>query len=221
MLRYGVPSGFNWFFEFFAFNFFVNVVVAGLGTTALAAMMAVLQLNSVAFMPAFALASAGAILVGQAIGAGAKQEVRRVVGLTFAAAGTWQGLVGLLYLFLPGLLFAAFARGQADTPALRATGVRMLMLSAAWQVADAAATTLAEALRAAGDTAFILTARLIIAWAVFVPGSYYSIRYLHWRDDGAIFWLVLYLGLLASVLLIRFRRGAWENIQLTEPSPDA
>jgi MATE family multidrug resistance protein len=221
MLRFGIPSGFNWFFEFFAFNFFVNVVVAGLGTTVLAAIMAVFQLNSVAFMPAFALASAGAILVGQAIGAGAKHEVRRIVGLTFAAAGTWQGLAGLMYVLLPGVLFAAFARGQADTPGLRETGERMLMLSAAWQLVDAAATTLAEALRAAGDTAYILWARLIIAWVIFVPGSYITIRHLHWGDVGAIFWLVLYLGLLAGTLFIRFQRGAWQHIQLTEPSPDA
>jgi len=60
MLRYGLPSGFNWFFEFMAFSFFVNVVVAGLGTTSLAGMMAVLQINSVSFMPAFGIASAGA-----------------------------------------------------------------------------------------------------------------------------------------------------------------
>ena len=38
---------------------------------------------------------------------------------------------------------------------------------------------------------------------------------------GAIFWLVLYLGLLAATLFIRFQRGAWQHIQLTEPSPDA
>jgi multidrug resistance protein, MATE family len=216
MLRYGLPSGFNWFFEFFAFNFFVNVVVAGLGTTALAALMAVFQMNSVAFMPAFALASAGSILVGQAIGAGAPDDVPRVVRLTFAAAGTWQGLVGLLYLFLPGLLFAAFARGAADTEALRETGTRMLMLSSAWQLFDAAATTVAEALRAAGDTAYVLWARLIIAWGVFVPGSYFTIRYLRWGDVGAVFWLVLYLGLLAAALFLRFKRGAWRHIQLTD-----
>ena len=32
MLRFGVPSGFNWAFEFFAFITFINIVVAGLGT---------------------------------------------------------------------------------------------------------------------------------------------------------------------------------------------
>ena len=36
MLRFGLPSGFNWLFEFAAFVFFANVVVAGLGTAALA-----------------------------------------------------------------------------------------------------------------------------------------------------------------------------------------
>ena len=46
MLRFGLPTGFNWFFEFSAFVFFVNVVVAGLGTDALAAMNSVLPLNS-------------------------------------------------------------------------------------------------------------------------------------------------------------------------------
>jgi multidrug resistance protein, MATE family len=219
MLRYGIPSGFNWFFEFFAFNFFINVVVAGLGTTALAAMMAVIQINSVSFMPAFGLASAGAILVGQAIGAEAKHEVPGVVRLTFLTAGTWQGAVGLAYLLMPGLLFAAFAPAGAEGEALRTAGVRMLMFSAAWQLFDAAANTLAEALRAAGDTAFTLWARVAIAWAIFVPGAYVTVRHLGWGDAGAVFWLVLYIALLAAVLLARFRSGAWRRFQLTEPVP--
>jgi MATE family multidrug resistance protein len=215
MLRFGLPSGLNWFFEFFAFNLFVNLVMAGLGTTSLAAMMAVLQINSVSFMPAFALTSAGAILVGQAIGAGAKGEVPRIVRLTFGAAGAWQGLVGLLYVAVPGAIFAAFARGASNVPALHAAGVRLLMLSAAWQLFDAGANTLAEALRAAGDTTFTMWARLVIAWAIFIPGAYLSVHYLGWGDLGAVSWVLLYLGLLALVLLLRFRAGAWRKINLT------
>ncbi|MBI3181820.1 MAG: polysaccharide biosynthesis C-terminal domain-containing protein [Myxococcales bacterium] len=67
-LRFGLPSGLNWFFEFLAFLFFVNVVVAGLGTNALAALMAVIQLNSASFMPAFALASSEAETWGRCCG---------------------------------------------------------------------------------------------------------------------------------------------------------
>lgn len=217
MLRFGVPSGLNWFFEFYAFNLFVNIVVAGLGTTALAAMMAVMQINSVAFMPAFGIASAGAILVGQAIGANAKDDVPRVVKLTFFTAGSWQGLVGLSYVLAPALLFEPFA-SDAPSPDFLRIGARMLMLSAAWQLFDATVGTLAEALRAAGDTAFTMWARTILAWVIFMPGSYVTVRHLGGGEVGAMLWVVAYMGMLAAVLALRFRSGAWRRLDLVEPA---
>ena len=215
MLRFGVPEGLNWFFEFFAFNFFVNVVVAGLGTASLAGMMAVMQINSFSFMPAFGIASAGSILVGQAIGAGFKDEVPRLLKLAFLTALLWQGLVGVAYLLIPRILFAPFAQGE-DSAALMEAGVRMLMLSAAWQLFDATVNTTAETLRAAGDTAFILGARTVLAWLVFVPGSYFSVRVLHHGDLAAMLWVVGYMAALSAVLVLRFRSGAWRKIELVE-----
>ena len=176
LLRFGVPAGLNWFLEFGAFLFFTNVVVAGLGTSVVAAFMSVIQLSSVAFMPSFALASAGAILVGQHIGANQKDEVPGLVGVTFLCAGGWQLLAGLAYLVVPGLLLAPFARDPATAAPLLAAAVPMLRLSVAWALFDAAAATLAEALRAAGDTAWPLWARVVVAWAVFVPGSWLTVR---------------------------------------------
>ncbi len=212
-LRYGLPSGLNWFFEFFAFLFFVNVVVAGLGTLELAAMMAVIQLNNVSFMPAFAISSAGAIIVGQSIGARAQQEVPGTVGRTFLLAGGWQACLALLFIFIPEVLFAPMARGE-DAAALLSVGARLLALSSMWMLVDAAATTLAEALRAAGDTAFTLWARLLIAWGVFVPGTWLHVRRFGGGEVEAIFWLAGYTALLALVLLVRFRRGAWRRFDL-------
>jgi MATE family multidrug resistance protein len=217
LLGYGLPSGLNWFFEFLAFSFFTNVVVAGLGTTSVAALMAVFQVNSAAFMPAFGVASAGAILVGQAIGSGGKDRVPGTVGLAFAVAAGWEGLAGLAYLVAPDLLLAGFARDPATAQALVETARRMLFLSVAWQLFDAGASVLAEALRAAGDTAFTLWARVAIAWLVFAPGSWVSVRVLGGGDLAAVAWLAAYLGLLALVLWVRFRSGAWRRIALVEP----
>ncbi|MBK8253456.1 MAG: MATE family efflux transporter [Polyangiaceae bacterium] len=217
MLRFGIPSGLNWFFEFSAFNVFVNVVVAGLGTTSLAALMAVMQINSVSFMPAFGIASAGAILVGQAIGAEAKQDVGRIVRMTFFTTAAWQGLVSISYLAVPELLFRPFATDPVNSQKLIQIGVHMLMLSTIWQLCDSAASTLAEALRAAGDTAFTLWARTIIAWVIFVPGSYISVRYFKLGEAAATLWLAAYLGLLAAVLFFRFRSDAWKELKLVEP----
>ncbi len=220
LLRFGLPSGVNWFLEFFAYNFWVNVVVGGLGTTAVAAMMAVMQINSVSFMPAFGLASGGAILVGQMIGAGKKDEVPRLVGLTFRTAAVWQMVVGLSYLALPRLLLGPLAPDDARAEFLE-VGAGILMLSAAWQLFDAAVNTTGEALRAAGDTAYLLAARLTVAWAVFVPGSYLTVRWLGWREVGAAFWLVTYLVVLAVVLYLRFRGGKWREVKLIDPAVEA
>jgi MATE family multidrug resistance protein len=215
MLRFGVPSGLNWLLEFLAFSFFVNVIVAGLGTTALAALMSVMQINAFSFMPAFAVSSAGAFLAGQAIGAGCKDHVPSIARLTVKVTASWQGLVGVSYFLLPGLLFAPFARGEPESHALLALGTRLLMLSATWQLFDAVATTMAEILRSAGDTAFTLWVRVLLAWAVFVPGAYLTTRYLGWRENGAVVWLATYLALLAGILVLRFWRGAWRKIDIT------
>mgnify|MGYP000913347943 FL=1 len=218
-LRFGLPSGFNWFFEMLAFSFFVNVVVAGLGTTALAALMSVLQINGVAFMPGFALASAGAILVGQAIGAGAKDTVPPTVRRTLAVASTWMALMGALYIVIPGLLMRPFLDGKEGSEELLRAGTRMLILSGLWQLFDAVSMTMAETLRAAGDTAYTMWARIAIAWLIFVPGTLVTVRVFGGGDVAAVGWVVGYLALLSLVLWLRFRSGAWRKIDLTGEGP--
>ena len=214
MLRFGLPSGLNWFFEFLAFNVFINIVVAGLGTSALGAMMAVFNLNGLSFMPAFAIASAGAILVGQSIGADRKDDVAGVLSLALRTAAAWQTCVGIAYLAFPRLLMLPFARGPGAA-AMMDVGVRMVMLSSAWQIFDAIGMTTAESLRAAGDTTWPLVARLVLAWGLFFPGSYLTVRRLGGGDVQAMLWIVAYLGLLALALWLRFRSGRWRNIALT------
>ncbi len=219
MLSFGLPSGFNWFFEFFAFNVFINIVVGGLGTAALAGFMSVLQVNSVSFMPAFGLASAGAILVGQSIGSKDKDAVPGIVRLTLRSTAVWMGFVGASYLLAPKLLMTPFAQGQPeDAAALIEVGARMLMMSAAWQLFDATVMTFAESLRAAGDTAFTLKARLVLAWGVFFPGSYVGVKLLGGSDVQALLWVVAYMALLAAAMWLRFRSGKWRELELVEPS---
>jgi MATE family multidrug resistance protein len=215
MLRFGLPNGFNWFLEFAAFSFFVNVIVADLGTTSVAALMAVVQVNSMAFMPAFGMASAGAILVGQAIGARMHDHVPGVVRRTTVITATWQCLVGAFYFLFPGPVMMLFDSPDVSSAALVRLGAKLLAVSAAWQLFDAIAITVSEALRAAGDTAWSLWARIVLAWVVFVPLSYLVVG--HWDGGavGAVLCLVFYLAVLSIALVQRFRSGAWRRIDLT------
>lgn len=212
VLRFGAPNGMNWLMEFAAFAIFVNVVVGGLGTTALAAMNVVLQVNSVAFMPAFGLSSAGAILVGEAIGAGDLDVVPRIVRITTITASIWMTAMGLVYLVVPELILGWFATSDADP--IRAVGASMLAMSIGWQLFDAIGISLGESLRAAGDTTFCMIVRVLLAWVLFVPVSLYVVRDLGMGTRGAMFAITGYLAALALVLSLRFLSGRWRSIEL-------
>jgi len=220
MLRFGVPNGLNWFMETAAFTLFLNAVVSRLGTTVLAAMNAILQINSISFMPAFGLGSAGAVLVGQAIGRGEKDDVPRLLFLTARVALAWQVGVGLIYFLVPRQIMKAFASSAGSTE-LITVGASMLMLSAGWQVFDALGLTIGEALRAAGDTAWCMWARLLSAWTIFLPVAWWAVTTLHGGPAAAIGVIVFYLAVLATAFLWRFRSGAWRRIELVEAAPTA
>jgi MATE family multidrug resistance protein len=215
MLRFGLPNGFNWFLEFAAFIIFVNVIVAQLGTTVLAAMMIVFNINSVSFMPAFGLASAGAILSAQAIGKERHDDVPKIVRTTMGIAAVWQGSVGMVYLLLPEQLMSWFATPDADAKTMLSIGAVMLAISAAWQLFDAVSMTLSEVLRAAGDTTWSMWARMVVAWVLFIPSALISVSWLGGGYVAAIVSMVAYLAMLALVFWWRFRTGAWRKIDLT------
>ncbi len=219
VIKFGLPNGLNWFLEFAAFMVFVNVVVVDLGTSSLAALNVVISINSVSFMPAFGVASAGAILAGQAIGAGLHDHVPRIVKLTMRVTAAWQVGIGMLYLVAPAALIGLFKPADVPAEAMIASGAVMLQISVAWQFFDACAITLSEMLRAAGDTTWPMLARLGLAWVLFVPAGVVSVMVLDGGEVAAMVCLVVYLAALAGLLALRFRAGAWRRIELTQVEP--
>lgn len=225
VIRFGLPNGLNWFLEFAAFQIFINSVLATLGDDALAALNVVIAINSVSFMPAFGVASAGAILAGQAIGRGDPHQVRGVMFLTMRTAAVWQVTIGAIYLLAPGPIIELFDSGgpEVETASLLVVGTVMLRLSAAWQIFDATAMTVSEILRSAGDTTWPMLARLGLAWVVFVPASLVAVKVLGGGEVAVMLCLVAYLAALAGLLAYRFGSGAWRRIDLTghaEPTVD-
>lgn len=220
VLRFGIPNGVNWFLEFSAFILYINVVIGHLGTSVLAAFNVVMQLNSVSFMPAFGAASAGAILVGEAIGAGKRAKVGSIVKLTLLTNVSWMMSVGLLYLVMPGVWIRLFVPEGGPSTALLAAGTTMLAMSTIWQLFDAMGLTMSEALRAAGDTTWTMVARIVLAWFVFSPAAWIAVFVFDGGIITVMISLIAYIALLAITLALRFRSRRWEKIDLIgEPAP--
>lgn len=213
-LRFGLPNGLNWFLEFSAFALFINVVVGHLGTTTLAAFNVVMQLNAVSFMPAFGLASGGAILVGEAIGRRAHREVWPIVRLASIVASIWMGSIGLVYAFLPGPLMSWFRPQELAAESLMQTGATMLVFAAFWQLFDALNMTVGEALRAAGDTVWCMVARIVLAWLVFTPAAWLAVFRFGGGVEAVMISLIGYLALICATLSLRFASGRWKSIDL-------
>lgn len=219
VLKFGLPNGINWFLEFAAFILFINVVVGHLGTTTLAAFNVVMSINSVSFMPAFGLASAGAILAGEAIGRRAHHEVSSIVLLTAKVTAAWMGAIGLVYFTMPAAILGWFGSDERATAELLQIGAVMLGMSAIWQLFDAISMTLSEALRSAGDTTWCMAARLVLAWVVFTPVSWSAVLLFGGGVYTVMSALIAYLALLAIAFVWRFSSGKWREIDLVgEPS---
>jgi MATE family multidrug resistance protein len=214
VIRFGLPNGVNWFLEFAAFALFINVVVGHLGTSALAAMNVVLQINSISFMPAFGVASAGAILIGTAIGARRPDQVWPIVRMTLAVTCTWMVSVGVVYWLAPAPLIGLFRPRDLPAENLIAIGATMLALSALWQLFDATAMTLSEALRAAGDTAWCMNARIVLAWFVFTPAAWVAVFVFGGGVNTMMGSVIGYVALLAFAFAFRFASGRWRQIDL-------
>jgi MATE family multidrug resistance protein len=217
VLRFGLPNGVNWFLEFAAFILFIDLVVAHLGTTVVAAFNVVLQINTISFMPAFGLASSGAILVAESMGKRKPEEVPAIVKLTAKTACAWMGAIALVYAAAPGWLMGLFLpRGQTGG-SLVAVGTTMLLIATVWQLFDGIGMTIAEALRAAGDTTWCMIARVVLAWCVWTPLAYVAVVTMNGGIVAVMTSMVLYMVVVAALMAFRFKTNRWRTIELIEP----
>ena len=76
-----------------------------------------------------------------------------------------------------------------------------------------------EALRAAGDTAWSMWARVAMAWLGFVPAAYVAVFVRGGGHVAAMLCILGYMAALGLALVYRFRSGAWRRIDLVgEPT---
>lgn len=144
---------------------FVGVLMGTLGATVVAAHQIALNYASTMFMIPLAIHSATIIRVGQAVGAGAWDEVR-MRGLTgIALCGAVMLCSALALLAFSGEIVAFYTTDVA----VRDVAVSLLFMAAVFQVSDGLAIGGAGALRGLKDTRVPMLFYLLAYWAVGLP----------------------------------------------------
>jgi MATE family multidrug resistance protein len=205
-VRTSLPIGGQWLLDMTTFAIFTSLV-ARMGTTAMAASQAMLQLLSLSFMQAVAISTAAGTLIGRYLGAGdidaASRSYRSAVAL---ALGLATG-VGLLFVCAPEALLGLFASDRAVLSQARP----LLALGAFFQIVDALGIVAAGSLHGAGDTRWPLLLQASLAWFVRVPAVYLGAFVLGHGVLGAWGGELAYVTLLGGALMRRFRTGQWQT----------
>lgn len=205
LVRVGLPAGAEQIVFQAALVPFARSI-AGLGTIAFAAHNTVLQIESISFLPGLGFAAAATTLVGQGLGAQDVERARWSSNEAFRQAVTFMGVMGLLFLLIPGV----FLRMMVGDPEVIRAGMNPLRTVGLVQPMLAASFVYSGALRGAGDTRFPLWIKLISPWCVRLPLVYVLAPWLGLL--GA--WIALSSDLAVQGLLAwrRFHGNRWERI---------
>lgn len=166
ILDIGSPLGVQRFIEVGSFVVF-SALVARVGAEGLAAHVLVLRIIGLSFLPAQGFAQASEVLTGQAVGAGNPGGARRSFVLAVQLAMTVSATWAVLFVAIPGVLLAPFDL----EPSVQETAVRLLAISAAFQIFDAMAEVAEGTLAGAGATRWVLATGFVESWLVRLPLS--------------------------------------------------
>ncbi len=176
----------------------------------MAASQAFIALLSISFMQAEGLSIAVCTLIGRYVGANQLTAAARCFRSGQLLTLAISGAVAALFIFLPDPLLRIFS----DDPEVLLLARPLLVVGAVYQFFDAFGIVADGALRGAGDTLIPFVMRVGLAWGLFLPLAWL----LGVRLEGGLTaaWLggALYVTVLASILVFRFRSGAWRRIQI-------
>lgn len=182
-----------------------TVIVAPLGTIAIAANSFAITAESLCYMPGYGIADASTTLVGQSIGAGRRPLAKRFAWITtFLGMGIMGLLAILMYIFAPQMI--GIMSPDADVIAL---GGRVLRIEAFAEIGYAASIVAYGACVGAGDTKWPSFMNLGSMWFVrIIPAIFMT------RAYGLVgFWICMAVELTfrGLIFIIRLARGRWLN----------
>ena len=185
-----------------------TVIVAPLGTIAIAANTFAITAESLCYMPGAGIADASTALVGQSLGARRKELATRFAWITtLMAMGIMGSLAILMYIFAPQMMGLL-----SPDAAVIDLGARVLRIEAFAEVGYAAAMVVYGSCVGAGDTKWPSVMNFGSMWVVrIIPAIFVT------RVYGLVgFWVCMAVELTfrGSIFLVRLIRGTWlKNVE--------
>lgn len=210
ILRIGIPSGFQIFFEVGAFN--MAIVMSGwLGNINLAAFQVAINLASITFMMASGLASAGTILTGFAYGAKDKDLLKISGNTVYMLAFVTQAFFALVFLLFRNFLPTMYT---SDAQVIGIAS-QLLLMAAIFQLSDGFQVVGVCLLRGMQDVKLPSALAFASYWLIMVPLGYLLAFHFGFGIRGI--WIGFVVGLtIAAILMYARFHYMLKRIRFTE-----
>lgn len=218
LMRYGMPSGVQFFLEVFGFTFFIQML-GRLGDLELAASNIVLSIEALAFMPMVGFHIGNATMVGQAIGRhdpeGGVEATTSALHITLA----YMMPLAAVFIFMPEPFLSLFNTGDRHLPQygeIMELAIILMRFVAVFCFFDALNLIYSGAIKGAGDTRFIMWTIAAVCLGLMVLPVYVAVEiagagiYTVWTFASA------YACALGVAFMLRYRHGAWKRMRVIE-----
>ncbi|MFZ0448143.1 MAG: MATE family efflux transporter [Desulfatiglandaceae bacterium] len=218
LMRYGLPSGIQFFLEIAGFTFFIQML-GRLGDLELAVSNIVLSIESLAFLPMVGFHIGTATLVGQAIGRNRPEDGSYATTSAFHLTLLYMLCVSTLFVLMPGPLLRLFISARTTSPeyaGIMNLGVILLRFVAVFCLFDSLNLVFSGAIKGAGDTHFIMWTIGALSLGMMIIPSYLAVTV--FNAGLYVLWTLatIYVCGLGLAFMLRYRNGKWKKMRVIE-----
>ena len=218
LMRYGLPSGIQFFLEIFGFTFFIQML-GRLGDLELAVSNIVLSIETLSFLPMVGFHIGTVTLVGQAMGRGRPEEGAYSTISAFHITLVYMIMVASIFIFLPEPLLCLFKSNRyslAQFDEILGMGVILMRFVTLFCFFDALNLVFSGALKGAGDTRFIMWTIGALSFGVMIIPVYLATEVMGAGIYTAWVLATVYVGTLGTAFALRYANGKWKEIRIIE-----
>jgi putative MATE family efflux protein len=169
-----------------------------------------IRIESVCFLPGFAVGLAAATLSGQYLGAGDPRRAKQATWLSWLYAAGFSTLLGVIFIVMP----EPITRLVTDQEPYVSVVPRLLFIVGFAQIGFSSYLVLAGAMRGAGDTKTTMKLLYVTTLAVRLPLVWLLAIHFEFGLVGA--WVAMSIELMVrgGVFMARFIHGGWTRVKV-------
>lgn len=211
ILNIGMPAGFEKLFMRAGQLVYVSLIIK-IGTDAFAAHSIGGTIESIAYLPGLGFAVAASTLVGQNLGAKEPKNAMKFALVAYALGAMVMTSMGIVTFFFGAKIASFFV----EDPAIYELVGRIMKIKVFFEPFTAMTLIITAALQGAGDTKFPMFLTFAGIWIFRVLGIYILGIKLQYGLIGVWVAIAIDITVRGSILMLRFLKGKWKNIEILD-----